>query len=114
MARRRTRLTLASAAEYLQNVRWFGTRGVVGVRGSISHSAVTIDYVRGRNREFPAFVSVDDRQIDEGTAVYDLLVVGNPVDESELAGELVAGIAQERESELMLVEHEERLLDGLR
>ena len=114
MARGPPRVGLASSAEYLQDVTWFRALGVFGIGSGIEHTTVAIDYVRRRNRESPGFVPIGEWQVDEGAAVDGLLVVGNPVDESELAGELVAGIAQEREAELMLVVHEERLLDSLR
>src|SRR5437588_11214763 len=114
MARGPPRVGLASSAEYLQDVTWFRALGVFGIGSGVEHGAVTVDYVRGGNRESPGFVPIGEWQVDEGAAVDGLLVVGNPVDESELAGELVAGIAQEREGELMLVVHEERLLDSLR
>ncbi len=63
---------------------------------------------------FVSVTAIDKRKIDEGRAVELLLLVGNFVDESELAGEFIVRVDEHGESELVLVVHEESLLLGLR
>src|SRR5215475_11406305 len=66
-----------------------------------------------RNRELPALVSVDERQIGEGAAIDSFLLRGYAIDESKLPGDLIARVTEQRKSESVLVRHEERLFHGL-
>jgi len=66
------------------------------------------------NWQFPTFITIDEWQVDKSALVDSLLIVGNSVDEAELARDLIACIAEKRKAQLVLIVHEERLLHGLR
>src|SRR5580692_11110382 len=82
----------------LKNLFGFRAFFVIWVDRGEKNSVVAVDHVHRRNWQFPAFVSIDERQIDEGPAVDRLLVVGNAVFQAILAGNLIAGIAEQRKT----------------
>jgi len=87
---------------------------VVFVGGCVEDRAVAVEDARGGDGEFPALIAIDEGQVDEGAAVDGLLLVGDTIDEAELAGDLVAFVAEQRKVEAVLIRHEEGLLRCLR
>src|SRR5580698_1249970 len=98
----------------MEKQRWLGALRVIGIDGGEADGSVVIDNECRWDGQFPALVAVDEWQVDEGTSIDVLLVFGNAIGDPELFRDLIPEVAQQREAQLVLVCHEERLLDGLR
>ena len=77
-------------------------------------SAVFGDDVGGGDGKAPAWFAVDEGNVDEDGLVVAAVILGDGVDEAELFGEFVAGVAKDGEGEAVLAGHEVTLALGLR
>ena len=93
--------------EKIQNAARFRPLRVIFIRGSVKYSTVVIEDVGRRNRQLPTVVAIDEREIDEGALVDLFLFIGHAICQTELACNMIPGIREKRESQLVLIAHEE-------
>jgi len=88
--------------------------GVVFAGGGIENRAIAFDDERSRDGQFPTVIAIGKGKVDESASVNVLLIVWYAIDESTLSCNRISGIAEQREPQLVLVRHEEGLLNRLR
>src|SRR5271166_755197 len=89
----------SSLEQPVENLSRFGTLSVVGIGGRAEDCPVYPDDIGRRNWQFPTFIAIDERQVNKCAPVDRLLVIGNAVHQSELAGHLIARIAEQRKTQ---------------
>jgi hypothetical protein len=80
----------------------FGADAEVGVGLGVEDFAAGIDDVGRGDRELPAFVAIDEGDVEQDAAVVAAEIVGEGPDEAELLGEGAAGVGEEREGDAVL------------
>src|SRR5438309_2277628 len=84
---------IPSAGLTLQNVHNFvglGMLSVILIRGGVEYGPVAVEDVSCRNRQFPSFIAIGKRKVDEGAAIDRLLFIFYLVGQAELARDFVA------------------------
>src|SRR5581483_565596 len=66
------------------------------------------------HRQLPSIIAVGKRKVDEGSTINPLLFLRDAINHPKLPGHAISRIRQKRKPEIVLVGHEERLLDCLR
>jgi len=92
----------------------FGADAEVGVGFGKGYAAFAADDVGGGDGQTPAWLAVDEGDVDEDGAVVDLVVLGDGVDEAEFLGEGAAGVVEHGKWQAVLAGHEVALTGDLR
>src|SRR6476659_2994326 len=93
-------------SEELHDSGWLWPDSVVGIGGGVADIVIAVENISGGNGKGPTVVSVHERKVDEHAAVDVLLVFRNAIAQAKALCHSVAGIAQKREAELVLVSHQ--------
>ena len=96
-----------------QGLLRFGADAEVGVGFGEEDLAVFRDDVSGGDGQTPAWLTVDEGDVDKDGAVVVLVVLGDCVDEAEFFGDGVAGVVEYWEGEAVLAGHEVALAGDL-
>ena len=91
-----------------------GTDAEVGVGFGEEDAAVAGDDVGGGEGETPAWLAVDEGDVDEDGEIVGAVVLGDGVDQAEFLGEGAAGVEEHREGQAVLAGHEVALALDLR
>jgi hypothetical protein len=91
-----------------------GSNAEVGVGLCEDDSSILCDDVGGGDGQAPAWLPVDEGDVDEDGAVVGLVVLGDGVDEAEFFREGAAGVVQHRKRQPVLAGHEVALPLDLR
>src|SRR5579859_6651443 len=111
---RMTRRFLAFTLNPVHKIIRFRPLCVILIRRRVKNRSVAVENEYRRNRQLPAFIAIGEGKIDERTAIDGFLQRWHAISQPKLPRDFVPSIGEQRESQLVLIVHEKRLLHSLR